>query len=389
MSVALLLLLAIAGGGAALVALRAHGAGEPATATPDAPVTGGPRAVVDAPRFDIGTINSGNDFSHTFTVRNAGDAALTLSQGGSTCHCTIGDVADTPVEPGGEMQVTVHFTDVAKRDELKSGPIAQGVTILTNDPRQPQIFLEVAATVELQVQTDPTSLVYQVQAADAAVAQSRSRHTLVYSTCWKAFELKVTHLSCPGLTYQIEPAAPEALAAKQALSGYDVTVVFPADTPDGFHPESLALLATPRDPQAAAQELAVSLFATFEGRLTFFGRRYGKDKVVHFGTLAKGQAAHESLLMKVGAEPRTLTIVETTVEPACLRVRVAPYEAAGSAKGLYRVELDIPRDTPSGNHITPPAVVRLKTDHPQLPAIEIKVAFAVINDDPSGSHGRE
>jgi hypothetical protein len=42
------------------------------------PPTGGPRIVFPETSYDFGTITQGSNVSHTFVVRNAGDAPLTL-----------------------------------------------------------------------------------------------------------------------------------------------------------------------------------------------------------------------------------------------------------------------------------------------------------------------
>ena len=52
----------------------------------------GPKAVVDRQDWDLGIIESPEEFAHAFIIRNEGDLPLKLSRGPSTCSCTVGNL---------------------------------------------------------------------------------------------------------------------------------------------------------------------------------------------------------------------------------------------------------------------------------------------------------
>ena len=60
-----------------------------------------PKAEVDEVTHDFGTMQRGAMGSHEFTITNTGDAPLLLDVGPTSCKCTLGEVADGPLSPGG------------------------------------------------------------------------------------------------------------------------------------------------------------------------------------------------------------------------------------------------------------------------------------------------
>ncbi len=89
--------------------------------------------------------------------------------------------------------------------------------------------------------------------------------------------------------------------------------------------------------------------------------------------------------MKVRDLCPLLVVRRVETEPAFLRVRVNACQGHGPGIGLYRVEVEVPREAPPGNFMADrAAIVRLWTDHPRLPLIEWKVDFVKV-----GGRGRD
>jgi len=89
-------------------------------------------------------------------------------------------------------------------------------------------------------------------------------------------------------------------------------------------------------------------------------------------------ASAKRLLMKVNDPERRLVAERVEAEPKFLHARLVPYAGGSKPIGLYRIEVEIPTDAPScaftGAHC---GVIRLRTDHPRLPVIELKVDFVL------------
>ncbi|MBM4092928.1 MAG: DUF1573 domain-containing protein, partial [Planctomycetes bacterium] len=60
----------------------------------------GPRVRVDNPTHDFGRMDPLTERSHTFVIRNIGDAPLRLEQGPTTCKCTLSGLSNRHVLPG-------------------------------------------------------------------------------------------------------------------------------------------------------------------------------------------------------------------------------------------------------------------------------------------------
>src|SRR5262245_45743862 len=97
-----------------------------------------PRIAVDEPHYDFGSMQRGTTKSHEFVIRNAGKAPLKIRNGGTTCKCTLSQLTEESIPPGGSTTVKLEWT--AKAD---NGPFRQVATVLTNDPTNSSVELQV------------------------------------------------------------------------------------------------------------------------------------------------------------------------------------------------------------------------------------------------------
>ncbi len=131
-----------AGAGGAKQAALGPGAGKNA-----------PRIAVDNPVFNFGTVLSGPQVRHVFTVRNTGKSELIIGRVLPSCGCTAAAPSRTRLAPGesAEIPVTVNT-------RLLAGPAADTVEIVTNDPVQPTLTLRINGYIREQVAATPKSI---------------------------------------------------------------------------------------------------------------------------------------------------------------------------------------------------------------------------------------
>lgn len=95
----------------------------------------GPRVTVDKFIHDFGEVFEDQALTHTFEVKNVGDAPLIIKHIDSDCACTTSE-ADRRIPPGGvgRIQLTIEPYSVLRQ-------FAKKTTLFLNDPANPAIVL--------------------------------------------------------------------------------------------------------------------------------------------------------------------------------------------------------------------------------------------------------
>jgi hypothetical protein len=118
----------------------------------------GPRIQVDEPTHDFGKVPSGEQRTHEFVVKNVGTAPLEISQVRTSCGCTMTGEWDRRIEPGSTGQIPIRFDTGSF-----SGTIQRTVTLVTNDPRQNHLVMQVKAEIWVPVEVRPRTVMFQYQ----------------------------------------------------------------------------------------------------------------------------------------------------------------------------------------------------------------------------------
>ena len=75
---------------------------------------------------------------------------------------------------------------------------------------------------------------------------------------------------------------------------------------------------------------------------------------------------------------RELVVRQIETQPEVLQVRVTPYNPETKALGLYRIDVEVPADAPSGDFMgARRGHIRIATDHPERSILDFDVMFAV------------
>lgn len=116
----------------------------------------GPRIQVDEPTHDFGRVPSGEGRTHEFLVKNVGTAPLEIRQVRTSCGCTTTGEWDRQIEPGSTGRIPLRFDTGSF-----SGTIQRTVTLVTNDPRQSQLVMQVKAEIWVPVEVRPRTVMFQ------------------------------------------------------------------------------------------------------------------------------------------------------------------------------------------------------------------------------------
>lgn len=331
------------------------------------------KAVVPEREHDFGILDAAEQCVHVFVVRNAGQAPLKLERGPTTCTCTMSELPRGAIPPGGQAEVRV-----ASKIANRAGFFSHGATIFTSDPAQPSIALKIFGIIRTYVGAEPDRITF----APGRHAAARSSSATIYSQVWESFILSEIQCSLDGLTWRVEPADPATLEGLGARSGYHLDVTLPAGFPEGSFHGWLELTARPADADAEPRTLKLDVAGNLSGRVALYGPKLDVGRVLRLGLISAGRGIRERLTLKVHDEHRILEIRRVETQPEYLRVNVAAYQEGSASLGLYKIDVEVPRDAPPGSYMgMRQGLIRIETDHPVVPVLELEVEFAVVPAD--------
>jgi hypothetical protein len=117
---------------------------------------GHPLAQTLDPVFDFGAVYHGTIVKHTFRLKNAGTAQLTINSVRTSCGCTAAQPTKSNLLPGEESDVAVSFDTGSDR-----GPATRTITVFTNDPAHQQLQLTMRGDVKVQVEANPSLVIFE------------------------------------------------------------------------------------------------------------------------------------------------------------------------------------------------------------------------------------
>ena len=103
-------------------------------------VSATPLVVVEQPSWDFGTVTNCAELTHDFSIRNAGDANLAITQVRSSCAACLSAAADKLILPPGATTLVHCHLDL----HALSGRVARAVVLTCNDPGNPSPVLSLA-----------------------------------------------------------------------------------------------------------------------------------------------------------------------------------------------------------------------------------------------------
>ncbi|MAX23087.1 MAG: hypothetical protein CMJ19_01170 [Phycisphaeraceae bacterium] len=125
----------------------------PPSASPDRPVI-----VFDQQTQDVGEVAIGGSKPVTFMFRNDGNVALTIREIRSGCACMTHMLEKRTFQPGesGVIKVTV------KPRKLKSGSFSDKVMVISNDPVNQQLVLQLTGHLVHAIEVSPAVIEFSL-----------------------------------------------------------------------------------------------------------------------------------------------------------------------------------------------------------------------------------
>jgi hypothetical protein len=118
-----------------------------------AAATIGPKAQVLETTYDFGEIFEDRELSHTFEIKNIGDALLEIKDIDSDCACTAAD-SDRRIPPGGQGRIKLTITPYSVLRQF-----AKKTKVFFNDPNLPVVVLTMQGYGKPFIEIQPSHII--------------------------------------------------------------------------------------------------------------------------------------------------------------------------------------------------------------------------------------
>lgn len=315
---------------------------------------GVPKAVIEEPIHDFGTLYRGAHVSTSFRIENQGDAELVLKRVSSNCACLVTEFEER-IPPSGSGEIKAELDTL-----IVQGPVSSFIQVSTNDPDNPTLQLTVKATVENIISVEPGYFDYSVVEGfrgRAAIGQ------LLWSPDGAPFKITRIEPPFPYLSVTYREATPEERkrAGKQAEGDgpfYWVEGVLANDAPVG--PLAGFVKIYVDHPKQSVVPLPISGFMRPVFAVT--------PNQVHFGTIAlvdDEPLQQEFFIKNFATETIPITKVDTDIEG----VQVELHEQQQGR--TWRMTLTIPTSMPKGPFA---GSLNLHTESDRAPLVTVPIS---------------
>lgn len=102
-----------------------------------------PKLILEKNQIEFGNVEEGKIATAKISFRNNGNGILEIRDVKSTCDCTAALLSSKKLEPGqsGTLRIELDTAD-------RSGKLTRTVSLLTNDPSQPNQIITITANIE-------------------------------------------------------------------------------------------------------------------------------------------------------------------------------------------------------------------------------------------------
>lgn len=333
--------------------------------------------VVGGEVYDFGRCEPHNKGSHSFKLKNVGEADLHIKPGEPTCKCTISGVERTVIHPGETVDVAVEWKPVAEDPNFR-----QTAPIFTNDRDRKRVNLVVHGVVTKLLSLQPESLTLPGISSEV----NASGKVLVYSPIAEDFEITGHTFSDADTAkfYEIsfEPPTQVELDSVGAKSGHLATILIKPGLPLGRFQQTIRLKTDiPLTP-----EIELPVTGTVTGQLSLVGDDWEEESgILTLGTLTPTQGAVRDLQLCVRGLHQDLKIEKLTVKPntKVLTAEIVgePTQSRNGKVTTFQLRIAVPKGAPPVNCLgwgnAGVGQVLVETTHPTTPKLRIMVKFAV------------
>ena len=330
-----------------------------------------PKVVVDEEEHDFGIMAVDEERRYKFVVRNEGEAPLKLKKGESTCKCTLSELAQQEIPPGGSAEIELAWTPKSSDAEFR-----QTAFVWTNDPEQKQIKLSVHGRVVQLVELRPG--IWELGTISEGIPSSVSG--TIHSSAVEDLELTSIETSSPLITATHTKLSESDLQEldPDAKAGYRLEVTVVPEMPIGSIKETVTLHVE----ADGSKTFPIEVRGTRSGPLRFLKMPgyewYPESLAMSFGRFRASEGRKGNVLLIVHAmEGKAFEFTDVQVDPEFLKVSLQPNVPGDTGeRQAYTVSIEVPAGSPPMSRVRKQSgKIRVQTNHPEAPEIRMHAEF--------------
>jgi hypothetical protein len=335
----------------------------------------GPKAtIVNGERYDFGSMDRHAHGSHSYIVRNDGDAPLTLATGQPSCSLCIKvfNVDKEVLQPGERTEVRIEWNVKTSDSEFEqSGPLN------TNDPNHPSFHLSIRGHVIDTVRVDRSDVHFH----DLLQTDTTSGYVNIYA--FRDADLKVENQTFDNpatakfFNVSFGPLTAEDLAREpKAKGGLKMQIEVQPGLPYGDFNETISV-TTNQSPDP----LTIHVVGNIASDILLMGPNVVREKLlVSLGAIQQSAGKKHTIYLIVKGPHRDDTKVEIqSFEPTQEFSAKLGEPVHDSAKTIrYPIVIEVPAGaTPVTRMEGSYAHIHITTTHPDVKELDIKVRYVV------------
>jgi hypothetical protein len=314
--------------------------------------------------YDFGKMSQLRTDSHTWEVKNIGEADLELWMHESTCSCTIAKLAGASSMGSEKPKVRVKpkkSTPIELEWQTKTfeHEYTKGATIGTNDPTRPFFSLNVKGVVFPPVSVYPPEMITL-----NGISNEEKTYASVAVFSMDMASMKLTRISTGRPAIFEANQTPLTKKDREQLrvpaGGYRVDLLVKPGLPLGRFADTLVI----ETDHPLRKEVRISINGYATGPISIV-----PDQVRMIGVSGALGATHSLSLLVRGGKEVNFKVVK---KPEKIDVTIAPMKE----KGRYRLTIAVPPGSSSANIQED---IILQTDHPRATEIKIPAKIAITN----------
>ncbi len=324
--------------------------------------------------FEFGNIERGTSMSHEFVIRNVGNKPLQVEVESTTCKCTVGDLADKDIEPGGETKVLLEW--VAK---TPPGPFRHGAVLSTNDPSQRSLELTVEGQVVESTAMYPPELFFgTMRAGDTKQVSLHLMQFLDEEVKVLDYKLSDEELA-EQIKIDIAEADPKDLPTPGAVAGVKLTATYAAGKSVGPFQCWLDITTNLEN----AETLTVPIGGNVVGDVSIFHPAWNAQKgLLRMGSIASKEGKKATLTVAVRGKHDVKTQLEVaSVDPPQLQASLGEPRQMGENLQHIPLVLEVPAGSDPvvrlGEPVSSDAHVVLKSNDGKIPEVRLRIQLVV------------